>query len=191
MHLCIIINPPSHPTSISHIQVDPQFTYLVHKPTYGGHILHRLHSTTCTLSRPSHTSLGNPFLYVLSKPIFLYSFRNCIKNLFFINFIYVGHISNGVFPLEHKNPCHPWLGHPTCIIINSNYIYRRQNPTYHRHPFPKPLYFDLSYIPLQYYPFNTVHLIFSRPTETRSCFTVVSIIQYTPNQGNFLSLIYP
>ena len=35
MNLLIIINPPSHPTSISHLKFNPPSKYLVHKPTHG------------------------------------------------------------------------------------------------------------------------------------------------------------
>jgi hypothetical protein len=85
-------------------------------------------------------------------------------------------------PLVGEFPFH----HHICKYIHI----MAQIPTITNTPVPKSSYFDLSSTPLQSHPFNTVYPISGHPPDTRSCFTVASIIPFSPNQGKFSSPIH-
>jgi hypothetical protein len=71
MHFHIIINPPYHPPSISHLQFYPPFTYLVQETTNGPPTPHQLNRTTCAPRGTSHHFTRAPIsLYVLSTQLF-------------------------------------------------------------------------------------------------------------------------
>jgi hypothetical protein len=134
---------------------------------------------------------GTHFCMCIINPIIFYSFGNCIKNLLIFNkFIDVFHHSRWCFFFGTKKPMSPLVGASPFHSYLCKNPSSGQNPKYQRHPCPKPLYFDLSYISLQSHPFNTVYPIFGHPPDTISCFTVSSIHQYNPNQGKFLNPIY-
>jgi hypothetical protein len=93
------------------------------------------------------------------------------------------------FSLAHNNPCTLGWGIPLSSPYLQIYPYHGPNIDYHD-TLSQKLYFDLSSTPLQSHPFNTVYPIFGHPPDTRSCFTVVSIIPFFPNQGKFSSPIH-
>jgi hypothetical protein len=118
MHLCIIINPPYHPTSIFHLQFHPPFIYLVQKPTHGAPTLHQLHSPTCAPRGQSILHWGTHFCMCTFNRIILYLFGNCINCPFiFTNFKDVGHRHQWNFSLVQRNLCCFWLGHLIFITI--------------------------------------------------------------------------
>jgi hypothetical protein len=128
MHLCILINPTYHPTSISHLQCHPPFIYPVQKLTNGAPTLHQ-----SILVPPEGQAIlhwGTRFCTYTFNRISFYSFGNC-KNHVYISSSTVDffHRTRWRFSLAHCNPCYPWLGHLTSLTPSASHLYPSQNFT--------------------------------------------------------------
>jgi hypothetical protein len=109
MHLCIIINPPFHPTLISHPQCYPPFIYLVQKLTNEAPTLHQ-----SLLAPPYDQAIlhwGTHFCTCTSNPIIFYSFGNCKNHILYFNKynrFFPSHLM--VFSLGTLQPSLPLIG---------------------------------------------------------------------------------
>jgi hypothetical protein len=135
-----IIHHPFHPPSVFPSADCPPYISLIQKPAYGAPTLHLFFQAPCTIIRPSHLTLGHPFLYLHSCPNLFFILLIIVQTLFphFHSFLLS---PLATFLFRQRNPCHPWLG---------NFSLPNINDTIHKTPsILQPIHlFDLCVCPL-------------------------------------------